>query len=134
VANVAPPPVPVADSDPAAPARVEAVASAPAGSQPARVPVAEGAGQGAVPATIAAAVVSEAAGSAPPSRTAPDIDGYRYVRVERGDTITALAQRHYGYVAPELIAAIQGANPGLRNPDVIAIGGTLVLPPALRAR
>ncbi len=52
-----------------------------------------------------------------------------YVRVERGDTITAIVQRHYGYVTPELLDAVQRANPELRNIDVIMVGGTLVLPP-----
>jgi len=52
-----------------------------------------------------------------------------YVRVERGDTITAIVQRHYGYVTPELIYAVQRANPELSNIDVIMVGGTLALPP-----
>jgi general secretion pathway protein A len=134
VTNVAPQPDPGAASDPAVPPPVAAVAAAPLDAPPEPVPVPESVGHDAAPATIAAAVVSNSGGSEPPSSEPADIDGYRYVRVERGDTITALAQRHYGYVTPEIIAAIQDANPALRNPDVIAIGGTLVLPPAVRAR
>jgi general secretion pathway protein A len=52
------------------------------------------------------------------------------IRVERGDTLTAIAMRHYGQASAELLAAIKQANPSLQDPNLILTGGTIVLPAA----
>ncbi len=50
------------------------------------------------------------------------------VRVTDGDTLTELAVRYYGNAGPRVLAMIREANPWLDDPDVIAVGRTLVLP------
>jgi general secretion pathway protein A len=65
----------------------------------------------------------------PAEQVAARITRERLIRVTRGDTLTAIAMTHYGYVSTELVEAIKRANPGLRDPDVIMTGGSLVLPP-----
>jgi general secretion pathway protein A len=52
------------------------------------------------------------------------------VRVERGDTLTAIAIQHYGYVTRELLDEIKQANSSIEDLDVIIVGRTLVLPRA----
>lgn len=53
----------------------------------------------------------------------------RSYRVRRGDTLVAIARRHYGTDEPEVLAALMLANPRLENrPDKILVGETLVIP------
>ena len=50
------------------------------------------------------------------------------LRVEEGDFLTRIARRHYGSDAPSVLEAIQRANPGLVNLDMLLTGQTIVLP------
>lgn len=58
-----------------------------------------------------------------------ELDSPATVVVRRGDTLSAIVERHYGVpLGAQLMRALQVANPGLTNPDRLATGETLVLP------
>lgn len=58
-----------------------------------------------------------------------ELDSQATVVVRRGETLSAIVERHYGVpLGAQLVRALQMANPGLTNPDRLAIGETLVLP------
>ncbi len=58
-----------------------------------------------------------------------ELDSPAKVVVRRGETLSAIVERHYGVpLGGQLMRALQMANPGLVNPDRLATGETLVLP------
>jgi phage tail protein X len=50
------------------------------------------------------------------------------VRITSGDTLTDLASHYYGSAGSRVLETIRDANPWLRDPDIIWIGKTLILP------
>ena len=59
--------------------------------------------------------------------TAEPIDSGNYT-VQPGDTLWDIVERHYGHVDSELLSNVLAANPDIRDPNVILVGWTLVLP------
>ena len=51
------------------------------------------------------------------------------VTVQRGDTLWAIVDRHYGNATGELIWAVVDANSEIENPDLIYAGQVITLPP-----
>jgi general secretion pathway protein A len=150
---VAPEPVPVpapAAPDAAAPAVDAGAASVPAEPVPRPAdPVAAApedahqrtdAGPAGEPANDGAAVASTSRNDAVPaaevaSRRAPvEADAAPppspsvSISVERGDTLTHIVRRYYGRKSPDLVAAVQRANPEIADPDVVVPGQSVVLP------
>ena len=58
--------------------------------------------------------------------------GGRQLTVERGDTLWDIVERHYGHVDSGLLSKVLEANPAIRDPNVILVGWTLVLPDGRR--
>ncbi len=58
-----------------------------------------------------------------------ELDSATTVVVRRGETLSAIVERHYGVpLGAQLMRALQMANPGLTNPDRLGTGETLILP------
>ena len=53
--------------------------------------------------------------------------------VQPGDTLWGIVERHYGHVDSELLSSVLAANPAIRDPNVILVGWTLVLPSSVAA-
>jgi general secretion pathway protein A len=53
----------------------------------------------------------------------------REIRIQKGDDLTHLARRYYGYDSRLLLEEIRRANPSIANFNRLPIGQTLILPP-----
>jgi phage tail protein X len=53
----------------------------------------------------------------------------REIRIQKGDDLTHLARRYYGYDSRLLLEEIRRANPSIANFNRLPIGETLILPP-----
>ena len=60
--------------------------------------------------------------------SAPATAGVVVHRVQGGDTLWDISQRHYGHVDADVIAAVVAANPQIADPDLILVGWEVVLP------
>jgi len=52
----------------------------------------------------------------------------RTVIVKRGDDLSRILRREYGYVNPQLVRKVQAANPKIKNWDYLEVGQRLNLP------
>lgn len=118
---------------------VEPPAAEPGGSEQAAAratDVPRGADAVPTPALATAALAAEVSATPAPQAAAPSevaegtVAEPRRIFVQAGDDLTHIARRNYGFVTQELLIAIQRANPGLTNLDLLTTGQMIVLPPA----
>jgi general secretion pathway protein A len=126
-------------SAPAGAPAAEPPAAAPGGSEQAvarATDVPRGADAVPTPALATAALAVEVSATPAPQAAAPGevaegtVAEPRRIFVQAGDDLTHIARRNYGFVTQELLIAIQRANPGLTNLNLVTTGQTIVLPPA----
>jgi phage tail protein X len=124
---------------PAGAPAAEPPAAAPGGSEQAvarATDVPRGADAVPTPALATAALAVEVSATPAPQAAAPGevaegtVAEPRRIFVQAGDDLTHIARRNYGFVTQELLIAIQRANPGLTNLNLVTTGQTIVLPPA----